>query len=75
METALATPVPTTAVHERHMERQSLDPRLLERPEKLPRESEGWRLWKLRVTGWLGFIVMLYISLLTLADICDYIFL
>ena len=58
------TPVPLTPAHERRAERQLLDPRLLERPEKLPKDAEAWRLWKLRVGGWLGCIDVRYKPLL-----------
>ena len=62
--TAIATPVPITPVHERRTERQLLDPRLLERPEKLPKDAAAWRLWKLRASGWLGCIDVRYKLLL-----------
>ena len=64
MDMAIATPVPTTPVYDRRAERQWLDPRLLERPEKLTKAAEAWRLWKLRVSGWLGCIDVCYKSLL-----------
>jgi hypothetical protein len=64
MDTAVATPVPSTPVYERRQERPMLDPRLLERPERLPKDPESWRLWKLRVTGWLGCVDPRYRALL-----------
>ena len=62
--TAIATPVPVSPPHDRRAERQSLDPRLLERPEKLPKNAEAWRFWKLRASGWLGCVDVRYKLLL-----------
>ena len=61
---AIATPVPLTPAHDRRAERQPLDPRLLERPEKLPKDAGAWRFWKLRASGWLGCVDARYKLLL-----------
>jgi hypothetical protein len=45
-----------------------LDPKLLDKPECYDGEESGWRIWKLRTTGWLSAVDPRFRHLLGLAE-------